>query len=376
MDARRDATPHTKAKNDALLGELPFEDRQDFEDASRGFVAPLPDGGRSSTPRTAGPSATRRSSTSSRRAPTRPTRSTRASGASRSSCCKGGLFKVVDRLYQVRNADISNLTVIEGDTGLILMDPLISAETASQPRSTSTSSTGRRRPVVAVIHSHSHVDHYGGVKGVRRRGRRAAPAESRIIAPIGFLEAAVVRERAGRQRDDPPRRCTSTGRCCRPTPRARSASGSASASRPAPITLIPPTDEITETGQKMVIDGLTFEFLLAPDTEAPAEMHWFIEELSALTAAENCCHTLHNTYTLRGAPDPRPAGVVAVPQRDDRPLGRQDRGDVRHAPLAGVGQRSVLAEMLRKGRDAYRYINDQTLRLANHGYTPGRDRRA
>ena len=135
------------------------------------------------------------------------------------------------------------------------------------------------------------------------------------------------------------------------------------------VTLIPPTDEITETGQRMTIDGLTFEFLLAPDTEAPAEMHWFIEELGALTAAENCCHTLHNTYTLRGA-------SIRDPQAWSRYLNETiDRWGhktevmygMHHWPVWGTDR---VLEMLRKGRDAYRYINDQTLRLANHGHTP------
>jgi alkyl sulfatase BDS1-like metallo-beta-lactamase superfamily hydrolase len=119
----------------------------------------------------------------------------------------------------------------------------------------------------------------------------------------------------------------------------------------------------------MVIDGLTFEFMLAPDTEAPAEMHWFVEELRALTAAENCCHTLHNTYTLRGA-------AIRDPQAWSQYLNETidrwgDKTDVmygmHHWPVWG---RENVLEMLRKGRDAYRYINDETLRLANHGFGP------
>ena len=135
------------------------------------------------------------------------------------------------------------------------------------------------------------------------------------------------------------------------------------------ITLIPATDEITETGQVMKIDGLTFEFLLAPDTEAPAEMHWFVEELGALTAAENCCHTLHNTYTLKGA-------TIRDPQAWSRYLNDTiDRWGEKTQVMYGMhhwpvwGSERVLDDVA-KGRDAYRYINDQTLRLANHGYTP------
>jgi len=135
------------------------------------------------------------------------------------------------------------------------------------------------------------------------------------------------------------------------------------------VTLIPPTHEITETGQRMNIDGLDFEFQLAPDTEAPAEMHWYIEQLRAVSAAENCCHTLHNTYTLRGAPirDPQ-AWSKYLSELIDR---WGDRADVmygmHHWPVWGNDR---VLDMLTKARDGYRYINDQTLRLANHGYTP------
>ena len=135
------------------------------------------------------------------------------------------------------------------------------------------------------------------------------------------------------------------------------------------VTLIPPTHEITETGQRMNIDGLDFEFQLAPDTEAPAEMHWYIEQLGAVCAAENCCHTLHNTYTLRGAPirDPQ-AWSKYLQELIDR---WGDRAEVmygmHHWPVWGNDR---VVEMLTKARDGYRYINDQTLRLANHGFTP------
>ena len=365
MDARRDATPHTKAKNDAVLSALPFEDRQDFEDASRGLIAPLPDGGTvidasgraiwdptkfafieegSEAPDTVNPSLWRQSQL----------------------VLKGGLFKVCDRLYQVRNADISNLTIVEGDTGLILMDPLISTE-ASAAALALYFQHRPKKDVVAVIHSHSHVDHYGGVKGVTSE-EDVASGKTRIIAPIGFLDAAVSENvLAGNVMTR--RGVNQYGALLPIDPKGQVGIGLGVGISTGTITLIPPTDEITETGQKMVIDGLTFEFLLAPDTEAPSEMHWFIEELGALTAAENCCHTLHNTYTLRGA-------QIRDPQAWSRYLNETlDRwGDktevlygMHHWPVWG---KERVADMIRKGRDAYRYINDQTLRLANHGYTP------
>jgi alkyl sulfatase BDS1-like metallo-beta-lactamase superfamily hydrolase len=154
-----------------------------------------------------------------------------------------------------------------------------------------------------------------------------------------------------------------------PDPKGQVGAGLGMTTSTGTVTLIPPTDDITHTGQKMNIDGLDFEFQLAPDTEAPAEMHWFIEQLRAVCAAENCCHTLHNTYTLRGAPirDPQ-AWSKYLNELIDTWGGRTDvMYGMHHWPVWGNDR---VLEMLTKARDGYRYINDQTLRLANHGYTP------
>jgi alkyl sulfatase BDS1-like metallo-beta-lactamase superfamily hydrolase len=365
-DARGDATQFTKAANARLLDELPFEDQQDFDDATRGFIAPLIDQGivkddetgrvlwdptkfsfiedGSPAPDTVNPSLWRVSQL----------------------CLKGGLFKVAERLYQVRNQDISNLTIVEGDTGLILMDPLVSPECARAALELYFQHRPRK-PVVAMIHSHSHADHYGGVKGVISEDDVKA-GRTKVIAPVGFLAAAVSENvLAGNVMTR--RTFYQYGTLLPRDPKGMVGVGLGADLSSGRITLIPPTDEISETGQKMVIDGLTFEFLLAPDTEAPAEMHWFIEELGALTAAENCCHTLHNTYTLRGA-------QIRDPQAWSRYLNETidrwgDKSEVmygmHHWPVWGSDR---VVDTLRKGRDAYRYINDQTLRLANHGYTP------
>lgn len=135
------------------------------------------------------------------------------------------------------------------------------------------------------------------------------------------------------------------------------------------VTLLPPTDVITQTGQRMTIAGLNFEFMLAPDTEAPAEMHWFIEQFKAVTAAENCCHTLHNTYTIRGAHIRDPLAWSKYLNQTIQRWGKKAEVmyGMHHWPVWGNKR---VREMLEKGRDAYRYINDQTLRLANQGYTP------
>jgi len=364
MAERRDATEATRAANRRLLDELPFDYSKDFEDAERGFIAPLANGGKveskgfpiydgsaldfveegSEAPDTVNPSLWRNAQLIK----------------------KCGLFKVTDRLYQVRGQDLSNLTIIEGDSGLIVMDPLISPETARAALDLYFEHRPQKE-IVAMIHSHSHVDHYGGVRGIIdeedvRAGR------VRVIAPIGFLEAAVAENvLAGTAMSR--RAMYHTGVLLANDPKGHVGVGLGISASLGAATLIPPTEHVTETGQKLEIDGLTFEFLLAPDTEAPAEMHWFVEELGALTAAENCCHTLHNTYTLRGAPTRDPQ---AWSQYLNETIDRWgDRVEVlyamHHWPVWG---REDCLRMLQNGRDAYRYINDQTLRLANHGYTP------
>ena len=361
-----DATEFTKAVNQAVLGELPFDYTKDFEDAARGFVAPLLDGGRIERPGGGPPIYDAGALDFVEDDAPAPDTVNPSLWRNAQLIKKGGLFKVVDRMYQVRGQDLSNLTIVEGDTGLILFDPLVSPETARAALDLYFEHRPRR-DVVAIVHSHSHVDHYGGVKGVVDEADVRA-GKVRIIAPVGFLEAAVAENvLAGTAMSR--RAMYHTGVLLPNGPQGHVGVGLGISASMGAATLIPPTEEVTETGQKLDIDGLTFEFLLAPDTEAPAEMHWYIEELRALTAAENCCHTLHNTYTLRGAPirDPQ-AWSQYLNETIDR---WGERTDVlyamHHWPVWG---RDDVLSMLRNGRDAYRYINDQTLRLANHGFTP------
>jgi alkyl sulfatase BDS1-like metallo-beta-lactamase superfamily hydrolase len=364
MADRGEASDFTRAINDQLLGYLPFEDRQDFEDAARGHIADLngavvkAQDGRvvwdpnkfsfiaddAPAPASVNPSLWRQSQL----------------------CAKGGLFKVVDRLYQVRNHDISNLTIVEGDTGLILFDPLISTECSSAALALYYEHRPKK-PVVAVVYSHTHVDHYGGVKGVISEDDVAA-GKVRVIAPEGFLEAAVSENIvAGNVMTR--RALYQYGSLIPFDEKGNVGLGLGTSISLGSITLIAPTETITQTGQKLDIDGLTFEFMLAPDTEAPAEMHWFIEELGALTAAENCCHTLHNTYTLRGA-------QIRDPHAWSHYLGETiERWGAKTEVLYGMHHWPVwgsdrAVDLLSKGRDAYGFINDETLRLANHGYNP------
>jgi alkyl sulfatase BDS1-like metallo-beta-lactamase superfamily hydrolase len=292
---RAEARDFTQAVSDELLSYLPFEDRQDFQDAARGHIADLngvavkaPDGRVVWDPH--------KFSFIAQDAPAPPTVNPSLWRQSQ-LCANGGLFKVVDRLYQVRNHDISNLTIVEGDTGLIVFDPLISVECA-QAALALYFEHRPKKPVVAVVYSHTHVDHYGGVKGIISEDDVVA-GKVRVIAPEGFLEAAVSENiMAGNVMTR--RALYQYGSLIPFDAKGNVGLGLGTAISLGSITLIAPTETITESGQKLDVDGLMFEFMLAPDTEAPSEMHWFIEELGALTAAENCCHTLHNTYTLRG----------------------------------------------------------------------------
>ena len=362
--ARNDATAFTRAANAALLAELPFDDTADFDDAQRGFIVPLPDevlvtpdGSRiiwdpglfdfvemgSSAPDTVNPSLWRQSQLTS----------------------VSGLFKVTDRIYQVRNQDLSNLTIIEGDTGLIIADPLISAETAANALKLYFEHRPQA-PVVAVIYSHSHIDHYGGVAGITTQAAVDAGTVT-IYAPEGFLEAAI-KENVYAGNAMTRRAGYMYGALLPADEKGQVGAGLGTTVSKGTVTLIAPTQSITADNATLTIDGLTFEFLLAPDTEAPSEMMWYIRELRALTAAEDAVHTMHNVYSLRGAKVRDPLAwskylneaLVRWGPETDVLYG------MHHWP---VWDTAVVEDFLKKQRDLYRFINDQTLRLANQGYT-------
>ncbi len=364
-DRRNDATEATRAANAALAASLPFEDRRDFEEAARGLIAPLPDRG---VIRAADGRPVWDLARFSFIAPGSPAPDTVNPSLWRQSqlVVQGGLYEVVPGLYQVRTADVSNITFAEGEEGVVVFDPLMSEETAAAALALYYAHRPRR-PIVAVVHSHSHVDHYGGIRGVVDEDD-VRSGKVKIIAPVGFLEAAIAENvLAGNVMG---RRTTYMfGNLLPAGPKGLVGVGLGMTTPSGRYSLIAPTDLVTETGQRMLIDGLEFEFMLAPDSEAPAEMHWFIENFKAVTAAENCCHTMHNIYTLRGTKIRDPLAWSKYLEQTIELWG--DRAEVmygmHHWPVWG---RDRLLEMLEKGRDGYRLINDETLRLANHGYTP------
>jgi alkyl sulfatase BDS1-like metallo-beta-lactamase superfamily hydrolase len=362
-DGPDDATPITRAQNRALLDALPFQDTQDFEDARRGFLATLPAVeiknalGRVvwslkdyafldevEAPATVNPSLWRQARLN----------------------MHNGLFQVTDRIYQIRGFDLSNMTILEGDRGVVVIDPLVTMEVARASLDLYFEHRGRR-PVTAVIYTHSHTDHYGGVRGVVDDAQ-VRSGDVQIIAPDGFLDEiaseAVLAGTAMVRRGQ-----FQFGATLPKGPRGQVDAGLGKVTSRGTVTLIPPTRIITEPIETHRIDGIEVVFQLAPETEAPAEMHMFYPGLRALNLAENATHNLHNIYPIRGA-QARDANAWAkyLNEAMDR-FGRE--ADVafaqHHWPVWGTAR---LLEYLGKQRDLYKYLHDQTVRLMNHGYKP------
>lgn len=357
------ATDATKAANDALLKELPFNDKTSFELAHKGFIAPLPSEpikGASgnmiwdpnkygfikegaAAPATTNPSLWRQSQLIN----------------------ISGLFEVTDGIYQVRNYDLSNMTIVEGKDGITIFDPLISSETAKAALDLYYQHRPKK-PVVAVIYTHSHVDHYGGVRGVINE-EDVKSGKVKVYAPKGFLEHAVAENvMAGTAMSR--RASYMYGNLLPPNEQGQLGAGLGTTTSAGTVTLIPPTNIIEKTGEKHTIDGLTYEFLYAPGSEAPAEMLYYIHEKKALNTAEDSTHTLHNTYSLRGAKIREPLPWSKYLNEALKMWGNdvQVMYAMHHWPVWGNQQ---VRDQLSSQRDMYRYINDETLRLANKGYT-------
>jgi alkyl sulfatase BDS1-like metallo-beta-lactamase superfamily hydrolase len=356
------ASPATLAANRAMAAALPLAETQDFEDAQRGFLArdePLvirdADGApvwdftsfgfvAGDAPDTVNPSLWRQA---------------RLNG-------QYGLFAVVPGVHQVRGYDISNMTLIEGRSGWIVVDPLTVEETAAAALALARRHLGDR-PVSAIIFTHSHADHFGGVEGVLPADPAAAERIP-IVAPAGFIEEATsenvlagiaMGRRASFMYGQPLPR-TATGHVDTGLGKGPPAGGTVSIREP---TLI-----VDRTPQELEIDGVRFVFQYTPESEAPAELAFYLPDLKAWCGAEIVSHTMHNLYTLRGA---KVRNAVKWARYIDDATRRFADMEVvfasHHWPVWG-NARAI--EYLRAQRDAYRYVHDQTLRLANEGYTP------
>lgn len=357
------ATEATKAANARLLSELPFSDRTGFELAHKGFIAPLP---QDMLKGAAGNLIWDPAQYDFIKEGTPAPDSVNPSLWRQSQLINiSGLFKVTDGIYQVRNQDLSNMSIVEGKKGITIFDPLVSTETAKRALDLYYQHRPKK-PVVAVVYTHSHVDHYGGVRGVVDEAAVKA-GKVKIYAPVGFLEAAVAENvMAGTAMSR--RASYMYGNLLPPSPTGQVGAGLGTTTSAGTVTLIPPTDIINKTGETRVIDGLTYEFLLAPGTEAPSEMLFYIREKKAINAAEDATHTLHNTYSLRGAKIRDPLAWSKYLNETLAMWGDQAEVvySMHHWPVWG---QKAIVEHLGLQRDMYRYINDQTLRLTNHGET-------
>ena len=363
QDVAKEATASTKAANEALYGKLPFFDKTDFSNAHKGFVAALPQdvikGEKGNViwdpqqydfikegqkaPATVNPSLWRQAQLIN----------------------ISGLFEVTDGVYQIRNLDLSNMTIMEGKEGITVIDPLVSAETAKVGMDLYYKNRGKR-PVVAVIYTHSHVDHYGGVRGVVDEAD-VKSGKVKVYAPAGFMKEAVSENiMAGNAMSR--RASYMYGNLLKPDTKGQVGAGLGTTTSAGTVTLIEPTNYITEDGQKEVIDGLTYDFMLAPGSEAPSEMLWYVEEKKMIEAAEDVTHTLHNTYSLRGAKIRDPLAWSKYINGAIERWG--DKAEIimaqHHWPTWGNAN---VVKLMKNQRDMYRYINDQTLRLANKGLT-------
>ncbi|MBL8537615.1 MAG: MBL fold metallo-hydrolase [Hyphomonadaceae bacterium] len=359
--AQAQATDATRRSNAAMAQTLPWSDREDEDFATRGFVAAwdqpqirAPDGRvvwdftaynflQGDAPETVNPSLWRHARLLTR----------------------AGLFRVADRVYQVRGFDVSNMTIVVGDTGLIIIDPLTSVEVASAALALARRTLGDR-PVAAVIYTHSHLDHFGGVRGVVDSADVAA-GRVQIIAPDGFMEHAVTENViAGNAMTR--RALYQFGQGLAAGPEGQMTSGIGPAVSNGAYSLIPPTRTIERTGEVLAIDGVRIEFQVTPETEAPAEMNFFFPDLGVLCLAENANASMHNILTPRGALVRDAKAWADYLTESLRLFG--DRSEVMvtsHAWPRFGGAR--VRDFIASHRDAYKYLHDQTVRLMNAGFT-------
>ena len=361
VELAKPASAHTKAKNSRVTTPT---DAGDFDRATKGFIASYPTGritdstGRmvadvnrydfiragGPAPDTINPSLWRHAQLNANH----------------------GLFEVADGVWQVRGYDISNITFIKGTDGWVVIDPLTTEATARASYELITAQLGHR-PVTAVIYTHSHADHFGGVLGVTTQADVDA-GKCRVIAPVGFLhetvgENVIAGPAMGR------RATYQFGPLLPAGPTGHVDCGLGNAVPLGPPGLIAPTEDITFTGEELIVDGVRIIFQLTPETEAPAEMNFFFPDHGWLCMAENCSHTMHNLVPIRGA-------LVRNSLKWSKYINESIELFAADTKILFTSHNwprwgnEDLHEFLIQQRDLYKWIHDQTMRLANQGFTP------
>jgi alkyl sulfatase BDS1-like metallo-beta-lactamase superfamily hydrolase len=359
---KKQATSYTQKSNDKVQTLLPFENRTDFANANKGFIGTIDAGiiknaqGKMSynmkqydflqeeAPDTVNPSLWRQGQLNR----------------------INGLFKVSEGIYQIRGFDLSNMTLIKGNTGWIIIDPLLTPETSSAGMKLVEKHLGKR-PVSAIIISHSHIDHFGGIRGVVDEAD-VISGKVQIYAPKGFYHSAISENViAGNAMI---RRSTYMfGNLLPKNAVGTVGSGLGQTTSVGIYGIIKQTQTIDSLeGITKTIDGVDVEFIYTPESEAPAEMMFYFPKLKAFCQAENINRTFHNLYTLRGA---KVRNGQKWAQYIDKALYKWgDDAEVsfgtHHWPTWGNAN---IKEFWRNQRNLYRFVHDQTIRLANQGLT-------
>lgn len=353
--------------NQAVLSQRPFGNTADFEDAKRGLIAQDPhlitndshgntvwdmpsyefinakeasDG----APNSVNPSLWRQASLNN----------------------VHGLFKVTDGIYQLRGYDLANMTIIEGDSGWIIIDPLTAKETADKALQFAQQHLGKH-PIKAIIYTHSHIDHFGGIEGILANLSDLEQNALRIIAPEGFMEEATSENiiagiAMGR------RASYMYGRSLARNERGHVGTGLGKGPAFGRFSLLSPTEIISETGTKLEIDGVPFVFQSVSGSEAPAEITFYLPEHKAFCGAELLSRNMHNLYTLRGA-KVRDANLWSDYIVEAKEMFAESNVYFasHHWPMWGQDN---IQRFLTQQSDTYKYIHDQSVRLFNKGYTP------
>ncbi len=362
-----------KMANQELRDYPPFSDTRDFDEAVRGFIAPLPnngvikskDGSRVVWDLTQYDFLAR-----DKQHGDQPVPSTVDPSLWRQAQLLyiSGLFEVLpDKVYQVRGADAAVMSIIEGKDGIIVVDPLASVETAEVAINLYYQNRPYK-PITTVIYTHSHIDHFAGVKGVVSQ-EAVDRGDVKIYAPEGFNEAALDENiMAGNAMAR--RLLYQAGSLLQPGPAGQMSSGLGLTMSSGEATLILPTEFIgkKESEKPILIDGVNFHFIFTPGAEAPSEMMFFLPDFQALCIAEDVNRNMHNLYTLRGAKTRDARGWAKYIDQAIQQFGSQTEVVFgQHGWPAWGNERAM--DFMEKQRDLYKYIHDQTLRLANHGYT-------